>query len=85
LETPEEKTLAASLLFDNPAIDSPAKVAAEGLRQLRARALEPELRKIELALTSPSTESEIDPFSLIKRRSELQRQLRQPIELAALV
>ncbi|HSY54486.1 MAG TPA: toprim domain-containing protein, partial [Opitutaceae bacterium] len=85
LETPEEKTLAASLLFDTPAIDSPAKVAAEGLRQLRARALEPELRKIELALTSPSTESGIDPFSLIKRRSELQRQLRQPIELAAVV
>jgi DNA primase len=85
LETPEEKTLAASLLFDTPAIDSPAKIAAEGLRLLRARALEPELRKIELALTSPSTESEIDPFSLIKRRSELQRQLRQPIELAAVV
>ncbi|MGA3006813.1 MAG: DNA primase [Opitutaceae bacterium] len=85
LETPEEKTLAASLLFDTPMIDSPAKVAAEGLRQLRARALEPELRKIELALTSSSTESEIDPFSLIKRRSELQRQLRQPIELAAVV
>ncbi|HXB03217.1 MAG TPA: DNA primase, partial [Opitutaceae bacterium] len=77
LETPEQKTLAASLLFDNPTIDTPAKVAAEGLRQLRARALEPELRKIELALTSPSTESGIDPFSLIKRRSELQRQLRQ--------
>ncbi len=85
LETPEQKTLAASLLFDNPTIDTPAKVAAEGLRQLRARALEPELRKIELALTSPSTESGIDPFSLIKRRSELQRQLRQPIELAAVV
>jgi DNA primase len=85
LETTEQKTLAASLLFDNPTIDIPAKVAAEGLRQLRARALEPELRKIELALTSPSTESGIDPFSLIKRRSELQRQLRQPIELAAVV
>jgi DNA primase len=85
LETPEQKTLAASLLFDNPTIDSPAKVAAEGLRQLRSRALEPELRKIELALTSPSMESGIDPFSLIKRRSELQRQLRQPIELAAVV
>jgi DNA primase len=85
LETPEEKTLVASLLFDNPTIDSPAKVAAEGLRLLRARAFEPELRKIELALTSPSTESGIDPFSLIKRRSELQRQLRQPIELAAVV
>ncbi len=85
LETPEEKTLAASLLFDTPTIDDPLKIAAEGLRQLRARALEPELRKIELALTSPSLESQIDAFSLIKRRSELQRQLRQPIELVATV
>ena len=85
IETPEEKTLAASLLFDTPAIDDPLKVAAEGLRQLRARALEPELHKIELALTSPSAESQIDAFSLIKRRSELQRQLRQPIELVATV
>ncbi|HTB80121.1 MAG TPA: DNA primase [Opitutaceae bacterium] len=85
LETPEEKTLVASLLFDTPAIDDPLKIAAEGLRQLRARALEPELRKIELALTSPPAESQIDAFSLIKRRSELQRQLRQPIELAATV
>jgi len=38
----------ASLLFDPPTIDDPAKVAQEGLRQLRARALEPRLRKIEL-------------------------------------
>ena len=83
LETPEEKSLAASLLFDTPAIDDPVKVATEGLRQLRARALEPQLRKIELALTSSSGEGQIDAFSLIKRRSELQRQLRQPIELVA--
>ncbi|MDE3083870.1 MAG: DNA primase [Verrucomicrobiota bacterium] len=82
LETPEEKASVASLLFDAPAIDDPAKVAAEGLRQLRARAFEPELRKIELALTSAAAEGEIDALSLIKRRTELQRQLRQPIELA---
>ncbi len=39
LETTEEKTLAASMLFDTPAIDDPIKVANEGyLRQLRTRA-----------------------------------------------
>jgi DNA primase len=36
LETAEERTLVASLLFENLAIDDPVKVAQEGLRQLRA-------------------------------------------------
>ena len=48
LETPEEKALVASLLFDTPNFDDPLKVANEGLRILRARALEPRLRQIEL-------------------------------------
>ena len=81
LETPEEKTLAASLLFDTPAIDDPVKVANEGLRQLRARALEPRLRQIELALAKAGADSNSDPISLLKARSELQRQLRQPLSL----
>ncbi len=81
LETPEEKTLAASLLFDTPAIDDPVKVANEGLRQLRTRALEPRLRQIELALANTGADSNSDPISLLKARSELQRQLRQPLSL----
>ena len=82
LETPEEKALAASLLFDAPAIDDPAKVAQEGLRQLRARVLEPRLRQIELALARGPSDSNADPISLLKERSELQRMLRQPLALA---
>ncbi len=85
LETPEEKTLAASLLFDTPAIDDPVKVANEGLRQLRARALEPRLRQIELALANLGADSKSDPISLLKERSEIQRQLRQPLNLAVAV
>lgn len=85
LETAEERTLVASLLFETPAIDDPVKVAQEGLRQLRARALEPRLRQIELALANPHADSESDPISLLKERSELQRQLRMPIVLAAVV
>ncbi len=85
LETPEEKTLAASLLFDTPAIDDPVKVANEGLRQLRARALEPRLRQIELALANHGADSNSDPISLLKERSELQRQLRQPLSLPVTV
>lgn len=83
LETPEEKALVASLLFDTPAVEDPLKVAGEGLRQLRARALEPRLREIELALANTRTDSNADPISLLKERSEIQRQLRQPLGLSA--
>ena len=82
LETPVEKALVASLLFDAPRFDDPAKVAQEGLRQLRARALEPRLRQIELALANRSTDSNDDPVSLLKESFELQRQLRKPLVLA---
>ena len=85
LETAEEKTLAASLLFDTPAIDDPIKVANEGLRQLRTRALEPRLRQIELALANHGADSNSDPISLLKERSDLQRQLRQPLSLPVTV
>ena len=85
LETPEEKTLAASMLFDTPAIDDPVKVANEGLRQLRTRALGPRLREIELALANHGADSNSDPISLLKERSELQRQLRQPLSLPVTV
>jgi DNA primase len=82
LETPAEKSLAASLLFDAPAFDDPLKIAQEGLRRLRARALEPRLRQIELALAGSRDDSTVDPISLLKERAELQRQLRQPLVLA---
>ncbi len=85
LETPEERALVATLLFETPVIDDPLKVAQEGLRQLRARALEPRLRQIELALANPHADIESDPISLLKERSELHRLLRQPIALAAAV
>jgi DNA primase len=85
LESPEERALVATLLFETPAIDDPVKVAQEGLRQLRARALEPRLRQIELALANPQADSESDPISLLKERSELQRQLRHPVPLAAVI
>jgi len=82
LETPEEKALVASLLFDRPEFEDPAKVAQEGLRRLRARTLEPRLRQIELALANRPANSNDDPISLLKESSELQRQLRQPLVLA---
>lgn len=85
LETPEERSLVAALLFTSPVIDDPVKVTVEGLRQLRTRALEPRLRQIELALATSHADSNSDPISLLKARSELHRQLRQPISLAVVV
>jgi DNA primase len=82
LETAEEKALAASLLFDSPGLDDPVKVAQEGLRRLRARALEPRLRQLELALATARDDSKVDPISLLKEQSELRRQLQQPLVLA---
>ena len=83
LETDAERSMVASLLFETPGFEDPLKVAQEGLRQLRTRALEPRLRQIELALANPHAEIESDPISLLKERSELHRLLRQPISLAA--
>jgi DNA primase len=83
VETPEEKSLIASLLFDSPAVEDPWKVANEGLKQLRTRALEPRLRQIELALATYAAESNVDAISLIKERTKIQQQLRNPVGLAA--
>ena len=85
LETEDERALVANLLFENPAIDDPVKVVQEGLRQLRTRSLEPRLGQIELALANPRADSESDPISLLKERSELQRQLRSPLVFSAAV
>ncbi len=83
LETATERALVAALLFDAPRIDDPAKVAVEGLKLLRARALEPRLRQIELALAGAGADSNVDAISLLKQRTELQRQLRAPLGLPA--
>ena len=81
LETGEERTLVASLLFEAPAVDDPAKNACEGLRRLRNRALDTRLRQIELDLANHHADSKSDPISLLKERTELQKQLRQPFVL----
>jgi DNA primase len=73
--------MVATLLFETPGFDDPQKVAQEGLKQLRVRALEPRLRQIELALANPRADIDSDPISLLKERLELQRLLRQPIAL----
>lgn len=85
LENPDEKALVASLLFDSPQMDDPSKVAEEGLQKLRLRALQPRLRQIELALSQSNPDSQSDAISLLKERSEIQRQLRQPVGLARVV
>ena len=85
LENPEEKTLVASLLFDPPRTEEPIRTVNQALVQIRARFLEPQLRQIELALATHRADSNVDAISLIKQRTELQRQLRAPFGLPAAV
>ena len=83
LETGEERTLVASLLFESPQIDDPVKVANEGLRLIQSRTLEPRVRQIELALANTSTDSNVDANSLFKELLDIKRQLRAPLRLPA--
>jgi DNA primase len=84
LETPEEKALVASLLFEAPDIDNPRKAANEGLRRLQARTLEPKLRQIELEIATKQTDVDPPTLSMLwKERTEYQRLLRQPPVLPA--
>ena len=81
MESDDEKSLVASLLFDVPVIDDPFKVAREGIRRLRDRSIEPRLRQIELALAKTSSDFNDDSSSLLRELSDLQRLLRQPVSL----
>jgi DNA primase len=81
MESDDEKSLVASLLFDAPVVDDPFKVASEGIRRLRTRALEPRLRQIELALAKAPSDFNDDSSSLLRELSDLQRLLRQPVHL----
>jgi DNA primase len=81
MENDDEKTLVASLLFDVPQIEDPFKVAREGIRRLRERALSGRIRQIELALANSSPDFNDDSPSLLRELSDLQRLLRQPVLL----
>jgi DNA primase len=82
LETDDEKSLVASLLFDVPQVDDPFKAAREGIQRLRNRALLPRIRQIELALAKVPSDFNDDPSSLLRELSDIQRQLRHPVTLA---
>lgn len=84
LESEAERALVASLLFEKPQIDDWSKVGVEGLTRLRARALAPRLRQINILLAQAATDHSFDATALLKERSELQRRLRSPLALAPL-
>ncbi|MBI2516775.1 MAG: DNA primase [Opitutae bacterium] len=81
LETQEEKTLVATLLFDAPRDDDLTKIANEGLRAMQRRFLEPQLRQIELEIASKGTIGDPSLFSLLKQRADITRQLVNPPKL----
>ena len=81
LETQEEKTLVAHLLFETPQEENLGKITDEGLRALQRRFYEPRLRQIELEIASKGTNGDSDLYSLLKQRAEITRQLQNPPKL----
>ena len=81
LESPDEKTLVASLLFDPPSIADPVKVANEGLRELQVHAFDRQLRQIELEIAGKGTNFDPEYFSLFKRRVTLIQENLRPLML----
>lgn len=78
LENQEEKSLVASLLFDQPDLDGLGKAVNEGIRSMQRRFLEPRLRQIELEIAAKAPDGDPDLFSLLKQRAEMTRQLLHP-------
>ena len=81
LETQEEKSLVASLLFEAAGDDDLAKMANEGLRALQRLFLEPRKREIELEIATKGTDCDFDVSSLIKKLKEIELQLMNPPKL----
>ena len=81
LETEEEKSLTATLLFDPPGEENIAKITNEGLRAMQHRFLQPQLRQIELEIASKGTIGDASLISLLKQRTALTRQLQIPPKL----
>ena len=81
LETQEEKTLIASLLFETAGDDDLLKMANEGLRSLQRRFLVPRQREIELEIATKGADLDTDLSSLLKQLKEITRQLQHPPKL----
>ena len=81
LETEEEKSFAATLLFNSPGEENLAKLANEGLRAMQHRFLEPQLRQIELEIASKGTIGDASLITLLKQRTAITRQLQHPPKL----
>lgn len=82
LETEEEKSLVATLLFQVPGDEDWAKIANEGLRHLQKRFLEPKKQQIELEIASKGAIGDPTLPSLLKQRTEITRQLLNPPKLS---
>jgi DNA primase len=82
LETEEEKTLAASMLFQASGDEDWVKIANEGLSHLQKRFLEPKKQQIELEIASKGAIGDPALPSLLKQRADITRQLLNPPKLS---
>jgi len=82
LETEEEKSLVATMLFQAPGDEDWVKIANEGLSHLQKRFLEPKKQQIELEIASKGAIGDPTLPSLLKQRAEITRQLLNPPRLS---
>jgi DNA primase len=82
LENEEEKSLAATMLFQAPGDEDWTKIINEGLRHLQKRFLEPKKQQIELEIASKGAIGDPALPSLLKQRAEITRQLLNPPRLS---
>ncbi len=82
LETEEEKSLAATMLFQTPGDEDWVKIVNEGLRHLQKRFLEPKKQQIELEIASKGAIGDATLPSLLKQHAEITRQLLNPPRLS---
>lgn len=78
LESEEEKSLVATMLFQAPGDEDWNKIVNEGLRHLQKRFLEPKKQQIELEIASKGAIGDAALPSLLKQRAEITRQLLNP-------
>ncbi len=80
LESHEDRTFIASLLFETPSFEDPMRIANDGIRRMVSNFCIPKIRKIELEIATKQRTFDSDLISLLKTGQELRRlKLNPPI------
>ncbi len=84
LEDEEEKRYIASLQFDKLEMESPEKIANNGITRILTRYCQPKIREIELEIARKREKFDAEVIALLKKVQELRRLKSSPPKLKAL-